>query len=219
MDDRVIGEALYLLAAFCAALAVREALRCWLTWARSDIIGGDGSTYMERWKLVRTRWFQIRVHHFLRSDSYEDTLHDHPTWFVSLMLWPGYREVRPAYDVRGPHAAFLHGLGVFKTVIRRPLSIAYRRARDLHRVELLRRPCAVCQERGFEYIPEMCFHGRKERPAWTLVLWGPAERAWGYVDRTGTWVPSYEMHARTGATLHEPYPRENRVDPKEDTPS
>lgn len=35
-------------------------------------------------------WFSLRLHHFFRSD--EDHVHDHPTWFVTLVLAGSYED-------------------------------------------------------------------------------------------------------------------------------
>lgn len=56
-----------------------------LKWG--EVIGPDDCPLMIRW-LVQNRWGTIRIHHFLRSD--EDQLHDHPWWFLTLVLKGGY---------------------------------------------------------------------------------------------------------------------------------
>lgn len=56
---------------------------------RDDLQG-----YMERW-VFRTPWFNIRIHHILKSDEGRD-LHDHPFDFTSLILSGGYTEVTPS---------------------------------------------------------------------------------------------------------------------------
>jgi len=53
---------------------------------------GDGnSKYLTRYTLIDTRWLQVCLHIFHRSDA--DELHDHPWPFASLILWRGYREI------------------------------------------------------------------------------------------------------------------------------
>lgn len=52
--------------------------------------------YLDRWVLgvgrpSRPCWFSIRLHHFFRSD--DDHLHDHPTWFLTLVLKGTYDDV------------------------------------------------------------------------------------------------------------------------------
>src|SRR5574341_86665 len=65
-----------------------------------------------------------RVHHILRSDHGRDP-HDHPWWFVSIILRGGYYEVRFDAD-GGSGEARWHGPG----------SILFRRATDLHKLML-----------------------------------------------------------------------------------
>jgi hypothetical protein len=83
-------------------------------WAigRSDLID-----YMHRWRL-RTPWFQIRIHHILRSDN-DRALHDHPFTFLSFILKGEYHEVTPS------------GTQLWKR-----FSIIFRRAEDQHRLIL-----------------------------------------------------------------------------------
>lgn len=57
--------------------------------------------YMERWWLFRLfpmyghyAWLSARVHHILRSD-YDRALHDHPWWYITIILKGGYWEVTP----------------------------------------------------------------------------------------------------------------------------
>lgn len=94
------------------------------------IIGGNADPYMLRWFLVpRNRRFNIYLHKFLRDDE-DRALHDHPWWFISLILKGGYFE--------------RVGQGV---ISRRAGSIAFRKATHRHRVILFvteegkRRPC------------------------------------------------------------------------------
>lgn len=184
------------------------ALEAWLRRARSDIIGSDGSTYMRRWKLLRTPWFQIRVHHILRSDR-DDALHDHPAAFVSLVLRGGYEEVVPALQIeawwrrtRPQNLAADFAAYLIREV--RPGQVVVRRAADLHRLVLRAPHTAVC--RGLMPLHQdgsRCVCGALPRPAWTLVLWlhPRGERPWGYVPPGERWVPSHVYHARTGASL------------------
>lgn len=142
-------------------------------WLHSRIhIAGD--PYMDRWE-IRTPWFAIRLHHILRSD-HDRALHDHPWSFVSLILWGGYREVR--YSETKPRGADDATRFPVAKIWRRPLSIAFRRAEDAHRLEL-------------------------DRPAWTLVLMGPKRRPWGFYTNAGwvhwrTWTAALEDNLRPG---------------------
>lgn len=55
---------------------------------------GDGQDpYLTRYTLLETRWGNLYLHVFHRSDH--DVLHDHPWAFTSLILWRGYVEETP----------------------------------------------------------------------------------------------------------------------------
>lgn len=112
--------------------------------------------YLVRWTLFKCRWFEVLLHRFLRSDS--AAIHDHPWSFVSLVLWRGYREFLKPFDP--PDFA---PLGAKWPLRRRPLSIAFRRAEDRHRVEI-------------------------DGPPWTLVVTGPRRRSWFFYP-SGVRVP------------------------------
>lgn len=57
------------------------------------VIGGPEDPYMLRWYVIpRNPLFNIYVHKFLRDDD-DRALHDHPWWFVSLILNGGYTEI------------------------------------------------------------------------------------------------------------------------------
>jgi hypothetical protein len=83
------------------------------------VIGNPKDPYIHRWYLIpRNSWCNLYLHHILRSDD-DRALHDHPWWFISIVLWRGYREITT--------------LG---TWWRWPLSIALRWATLPHRIEL-----------------------------------------------------------------------------------
>lgn len=52
------------------------------------------SPYLTRYTIIDTRWFQLCLHIFHRSDA--EDMHDHPWPFASLILWRGYNEQTPA---------------------------------------------------------------------------------------------------------------------------
>jgi hypothetical protein len=78
----------------------------------------SGQTYMRRFHLVRTRWFQIYLHQICASDAGPD-FHDHPWSFVSIILAGGYSEHTPE-----------------GTFVRKTGHIIYRSAGSPHRLEL-----------------------------------------------------------------------------------
>ncbi len=64
---------------------------------RKEIKRCEGTRdYLLRWRLVSCRGWGVYLHKFLADDG--EDLHDHPWWFVSLILWRGYWEVTAESD-------------------------------------------------------------------------------------------------------------------------
>lgn len=59
-------------------------------------LGRADCPYAERWVLDLGA-FSIRLHHFLHSDD-DRAFHDHPWWFVTLVLRGSYIDRSPAGD-------------------------------------------------------------------------------------------------------------------------
>lgn len=111
-----------------------------------EVKNDEGDTYLIRYRLIKTPWFGIYLHRILRSDDDRD-LHDHPFSFLTLILKTGYVEQTP-------------GGKKWK----RPGSIIWHRAEDLHRLE----------------IPE-------GKTTWTFFIRGPKRRSWGFATEDG-WI-------------------------------
>lgn len=93
------------------------------------VIGGDAAPYLLRWWLIpRNRWFNIYLHHFMRSDD-DRALHDHPWWNLSVLLDGRYVE----------HTISAGGVNVRRE--RRAGEHKFRTARAAHRIELIDGPC------------------------------------------------------------------------------
>jgi hypothetical protein len=144
-----------------------------------QIIGGPENPYMLRWYVIpRNPVLNVYVHKFLRSDD-DRALHDHPWWFVSLILRGRYDEVTE--------------MGVKR---RQAGSVAYRPAEWRHRVRLVTETsCQSCEGTGTGYgaVPDgrwmetdcgVCdgagevAHG--ELSCWTLIVTGRRARPWGF---------------------------------------
>ena len=89
------------------------------------VVGGKDNPYMRRWWIIpRNRFFNIYLHHFLRSDD-DRALHDHPSWNISIILDGEYTEW-------GIAAGGVHRKkGMWK----------FRFAKTAHRIELHNGPC------------------------------------------------------------------------------
>lgn len=61
-------------------------------FTRAQIKGKDGTLYMDRWYILHfPRLFSIRIHHICSPDL-DVWPHDHPWWFLSVILRGGYVE-------------------------------------------------------------------------------------------------------------------------------
>lgn len=120
-------------------LRIRDWLRTLLSGRPHQVIGDDpAEPYLLRWFLIpRNPLINIYRHRFCQSDP--SVPHDHPWHFASLVLSGHYREIRE-----------------HRTIVRRPGSVAFRRAGSRHRVELLGGPVT------------------------TVIITGPRCRRWGF---------------------------------------
>lgn len=93
------------------------------------VVGGKEDPYLMRWWVIpRNRFFNVYLHHFLRSDD-DRALHDHPWWNLSILLRGEYTEHTIAAG------------GVHRAVIRRAGQFKFRGAKSAHRIELHNGPC------------------------------------------------------------------------------
>lgn len=114
-----------------------------------------GPRYLLRWYVIpRNPFLNVYLHQFLHDDE-DRALHDHPWWFVSVMVKGEYREITKEV----PH----HSGGTYSEwEYRKAPSVAYRPATHAHRVVL---------ERDDDQQPIPC---------WTLVVTGRVVRDWGF---------------------------------------
>lgn len=129
-------------------------------WA--EAIGPPECPLMIRWCAL-TKIGSLRLHHFLRSDMERDA-HDHPWWFVTLILKGGYTDYRLCDDCLGisgegsgpfGYCETCYGIGHLRDRLR-PGSIRFRSATHRHWVHT--------------------------ENSWSLVLTGPVSRQWGFWD-------------------------------------
>lgn len=144
-----------------------------------ELIPPTGTTYMNRWFILRKNRFfgklleNCYLHHILRSDD-DRALHDHPWWNISIVLRGGYYEEMPlvsSKDYRTEVEFF--GRGYTRKEWRGVGSIIFRRATDIHRLEVPQYPL---------------------EPTWTLFITGRKTREWGF------WCPrkGFVHHKRFG---------------------
>jgi hypothetical protein len=114
------------------------------------LIGKPDDTYMRRWWVIpRNRFFNVYLHHFLRSDD-DRALHDHPLVNASILLDGRYTEHTIAKG--GIHHRCEYVAGAVKL----------RTARYAHRIELTDGPCWTLFITG----PEIRLWGFHCRAGW-----------------------------------------------------
>jgi hypothetical protein len=168
------------------------------------VIGADspGGAYLRRWYLTPWRRLQSRLrsraeaapawwnrtaaylvgllpnlylHQFLRDDD-DRALHDHPSWAVSYMLRGAYIEHTIAAG------------GIHHRTIYRSGSLRFLGTQHAHRIELFGSLCLYTTPTTVEYR-------REPIPCWTLFLFGPTIREWGFHCPERGWVNWREFTA------------------------
>lgn len=99
------------------------ASRHWAWLVRYMIPDEEGDDYVRRLRIVQTPWFGIYLHDIIAPD--EQDLHDHPWWFMGVILRGGYAE--EVAETRAPFADVRHR-------VRRRWSIAQVRLDECHRI-------------------------------------------------------------------------------------
>lgn len=141
--------------------AAPETNRAWLrklvTGVPHMVIGAADDPYLLRWYMIpRNPFVNVYLHKFLRSDD-DRALHDHPWWFVSLILRGAYAEVTEEGERE-----------------RGPMSIAFRPATLRHRVRLFEQFRVVSRDNGVVRTV------LEPVPCWTLIVTGRRSRTWGF---------------------------------------
>jgi hypothetical protein len=131
--------------------------------------------YLIRYSLFSCRWFAVKLHKIFLSD--DDCLHCHPWSFISVILWGGYWECRPAPGMpakdshlgreiysrehlrRDYTAHHIHANGIVRRW-KSPGSVLWRPAPSVHKLELV-------------------------NPATTLVITFRKKWDWGFYTRSG----------------------------------
>lgn len=138
-----------------------ERLALWLIPRSKRVVISDrhsNDIYLIRYILLKTNWFSIYIHRFMRSDH--DVWHDHPWNFFTYIITKGYKESTITPDAK------IRGLMRETTGVRLPGSLAYRKATATHKVILHDGPY-------FE-------HQEPEAPL-TVCLIFKRHRIWGFV--------------------------------------
>lgn len=151
--------------------------RYWLIpYAPTERHGEEQGCYTARWWRNPIVWlFQrfgiaVRIHHIRSADLHRD-LHDHPWWFVSLVLRGWYIEKMPMVE------PLFYAAWESRThsTLRRAGSWAFRNTKATHTITTV--PVGG---------------------AWTLFITGPWRQVWGFYTEQG-WVNHRDYNARHNA--------------------
>lgn len=137
----------------------------------------DGRVYLDRWGIGSDRLGAIMLHRMQAPDPGVD-LHDHPWFFVSIVLRGGYFELRAstreAADMAREAAAGLRSRNGHR-VARYPFTVKTMRLDECHTItDLIAGDC------------------------WTLVIRGPRRRRWGFYLADG-WMAEADYDATVRA--------------------
>ena len=140
-------------------------------------IGDPADPYLLRWYLTPWRRWKhplwrllpnLYLHCFQRDDD-DRALHDHPSFAISWLLKVGYME--HTIEAGGVHKVQTYRAGSFRFL---PLLHA-------HRIELFKET---------EFVGGVRI--QKPVPCWTLFMFGPRMREWGFHCKNG-WIPWFEF--------------------------
>lgn len=147
----------------------------------------DGTPYLIRTYLIKTKLFQVVIHKILQSDY--DCLHDHPWNFLSIILKGGYWEgTTPEQVIKGNELLFFqqkYGRAIYYRWFG-PGSILYRRAEWKHSLKL--------EDENKFIIRNSVVN--KPKPATTLVIMFKRRREWGFFTKLQGWVPWYKYDSK-----------------------
>lgn len=127
---------------------------------------GPDDVYLIRYYVVRSRYFNIFIHQFLRSDR--DDLHDHPWNFVTYLVSGSYTEnrfnpktgkVEATRRINAPYDDYMQKVHLKQN------TLVYRRATDQHQV----------------VVDQDLKEKDKDKAALTLFISGPTKREWGFI--------------------------------------
>lgn len=151
------------------AYLLRWFLTPWRSWQHR--LGKRAEVNPTRWNIATHRAARLLpnlyLHKFLRDDD-DRAHHDHPSWAVSFILRVGYVEHTIARG--GIHVRRQFGAG----------SLRFLSTTHAHRIELLRK--VVRNDDPVVRVTDPV------EPCWTLFLFGPTVREWGFHCPERGWV-------------------------------
>lgn len=82
-----------------------------------EIKSKKGELHFRRWRLLKTRWFDVYIHGIYKADK-DKHLHDHPWNIWTMVLWGSYLEELPDSDY----------------IYRRCFDMGYRGDKEFHKI-------------------------------------------------------------------------------------
>ena len=153
-----------------------------------EVVGGRENPYLKRWFLIKKGWINLYLHQFLRSDD-DRALHDHPGDNISMLLDGQYIVWMPSHPDYGNNA--------YTFRIRKTGFPIFRRAEQLHRIELMKK---VIRDESDQPIFENDKAKTVELPVISLFWRFKHRREWGFKSKKG-WIPWFEFCAPDGSDV------------------
>lgn len=135
---------------------------------------GPDDVYLIRYYVIRSKWFNVFLHQFLRSDR--DDLHDHPWHFATYLVRGAYSEVKWNEKIKGVEYTYRQNQDTYCEVVdgytgrARFNTLVFRKATDQHQVVV------------FQDLKE----AEKHLAPLTLFVSGPTFREWGFIKEITT---------------------------------
>lgn len=135
---------------------------------RREDIGDDGEgPYLRRWTLLSAFGWKLYLHRFMRSDTGRD-LHDHPCDVICFVFRGRYVET---------------------TIADPPLAAACEPGPPITMKPSLKVCAAPCLRRfRAEHIHRIDLFSENEGRTWSLCLFFPKRKPWGFILDNGTWI-------------------------------
>lgn len=153
----------------------------------AEFIGPEECPMMRRW-IVVSPLGSVRLHHFLRGDN-DRQPHDHPWWFVTLVLRGGYTDLTQCHVCLGSGSDFGYWSGGYVEG------------------EWINLKCATCNGRGeledvlrpgsVRFRPVLHRHRVQTSGSWSVVVTGRNARQWGFWEGR-LFTPAAEFFRRYG---------------------
>lgn len=104
-------------------------------WKHIADLDFPDTVYLSRLFLVKLQWLGLYFH-IIRRPDYARCEHNHPWWFITVVLWGGYEE-----EVNG------------RRFVRRPGYVGFRSRTFTHRITRLRNgPSYTFVIRGYDFV-------------------------------------------------------------------